>query len=47
MSAIQAEEMRHWERNLEDMVNAGTMQPDQAAEMLRNKQMELAMRGGV
>jgi hypothetical protein len=47
MSYIQQEEMRHWERNLDVMVQTGQLSEEEASEALRNKQMELAMRGGI
>jgi 3',5'-cyclic AMP phosphodiesterase CpdA len=47
MSYIQQEEMRHWERNLDLMVQSGDLSEDDASMMLRNKQMELSMQGGI
>jgi hypothetical protein len=47
MSYIQQEEMRHWERNLDLMVQSGELGEEEASQMLRNKKMELAMQGGI
>jgi hypothetical protein len=47
MSAIQQEEMRRFAQTIEDMVNFGRIGEEEAAQMLRNKKMELAMQGGI
>jgi hypothetical protein len=46
MSYIQQEEMRHFEHNLQILVETGQMSDEEASQELRNKQMELAMQGG-
>jgi hypothetical protein len=47
MSAIQQEEMRNYEANLDVLVQTGQIDETEASVMLRNKQMELAMQGGL
>jgi len=47
MQAIQKEELRHFEENLILMVNSGQIDEAAATQMLRNKQMELSMQGGL
>jgi hypothetical protein len=47
MSDIQQEEMRNYEANLDVLVQTGQIDETEASVMLRNKQMELAMQGGI